>query len=175
MTPHGSVARHSDAYKLGGLLMFLSAGVIATALAFEFVGGYAPCWLCGVQRYAYYAAIPLAFAALVLTSAEQEKAAALILLFVACAFLANSGIGLYQAGAEWGFWPGPETCSGAQTMTRQAGDLLSELGATRVVRCDVAAWRDPVVGLSFAGWNVLASFGLFVIGLKAAFAAADGR
>ncbi|MDX2287544.1 MAG: disulfide bond formation protein B [Hyphomicrobiaceae bacterium] len=162
-----------DAYNYGGTLLFAAFAIIGVALAFEHVGGYAPCPLCLVQRYAYYATLPLAFLALVLVSAQNAKPAALIFLFLSLAFLANSGLGFYQSGAEWGWWPGPQSCAAGQAMSGTADSMLADLAGTTIVRCDEAAWRDPVLGLSFAGWNVVASFALFVVGLKAAFAAAD--
>ena len=102
--------------------------------------------------------------------AEQKPWAALIFLAVALFFLANAGLGTYQAGAEWKFWPGPTTCATAQPITGSAGDLLKKLETTTAIRCDEASWR--FAGLSFAGWNVVVSLLLFVGCLKAAFAAA---
>jgi disulfide bond formation protein DsbB len=147
------------------LALFLAAGVILTALAFEHLGGYAPCPLCLMQRYAYYAAIPLLFVAMALVS-EMPRLAALIFVVVALAFLGNAGLGVYHAGAEWKFWPGPDTCGAAQALPTSATDLLSGLQDTRVVRCDEAAWT--FAGLSMAGWNVVASLIIFVLAAKAA-------
>lgn len=158
------------AYKLGGITLFLSIGVILTALAFEHLGGYVPCPLCLMQRWAYYAAIPALFLAMAL-AAESPRIAALIFFAAALGFLANSGLGVYHAGAEWKFWPGPDTCATAQALPTSAADLLNSLPETVVVRCDEAAWR--FLGLSFAGWNVIVSLVLFVLALKAAFAATE--
>jgi disulfide bond formation protein DsbB len=159
----------TSAYQMGALALLLSAAVILTALGFEYLGGYAPCPLCLMQRYAYYAAIPLLFVAMALVS-EMPRLAAFIFLAVAIAFLANAGLGVYHAGAEWKFWPGPETCATAQALPTTASDLLSGLSDTRVLRCDEAAWT--FAGLSFAGWNVIASLLAFTGALKAAFLAA---
>jgi disulfide bond formation protein DsbB len=93
----------------------------------------------------------------------------LIFFAVALAFLANAGLGVYHAGVEWKFWPGPDTCATAQALPTNAADLLSGLAETRVVRCDEAAWT--LFGLSLAGWNVLASLVAFTGALKAAFLA----
>jgi disulfide bond formation protein DsbB len=129
--------------------------VILGALAFQHLGGYAPCPLCLEQRYAYYAGIPLLFVALVLLAAGRTSLAAAIFFVVALAFLANAGLGAYHAGVEWKLWPGPDTCS-APTAPLGAGKggLLGELGKTRVIRCDEAPWH--LLGISLAGWNVLA-------------------
>lgn len=154
----------SAAYRAGGLTLFFAAGVILAALAFEHLGGYAPCPLCLMQRYAYYAAIPLLFIAMALVS-EMPRLAALVFFVVALAFLANAGLGVYHAGAEWKFWPGPDTCATAQSLPTNPADLLSGLADTRVVRCDEAAWT--FAGLSLAGWNVIASLVAFTGALKA--------
>lgn len=160
------------AYRAGGLTLFLAAGVILAALAFEYLGGYAPCPLCLMQRYAYYAAIPLLFLAMALT-AEMPRLASAIYAVVALAFLVNAGLGVYHAGVEWSFWPGPDTCATAQRLPTSAADLLKELPQTVVVRCDEAPWR--FVGLSFAGWNVVFSLAAFVGALRAASLAGSAR
>lgn len=159
------------AYRYGGLTLFLATGVILGALAFEHLGGLAPCPLCLMQRYAYYASIPLLFIAMALVS-EKPRVAALIFFVVALAFLGNAGLGVYHAGVEWKFWPGPDTCGTAQALPTSASDLLSGLDQTRVVRCDEAAWA--FAGLSLAGWNVIASLLAFAGAIKAAFLAAEG-
>ncbi len=173
MSTHVTRVKSSEAYRIGGALLFAAIAVIATALGFEQIGGYKPCELCFMQRWAYYFSIPVLFAALSLVGAEQRKPAALLFFAVALAFLANGGLGAYQAGAEWKFWPGPATCSGQQSVATDAGSLLGELQRTSVVRCDEPQIR--IFFLSFAGWNALISLALFAAGLKAAFAAADGR
>ncbi|MGE0855242.1 MAG: disulfide bond formation protein B [Hyphomicrobiaceae bacterium] len=153
-------------------MLFAAAAILLTAFGFQYIGGYEPCELCLLQRWPYYLAIPSLFLALVLVSAEQHRVAALVFFAVACLFLVNAGIGTYQAGAEWKFWPGPQSCSGDQGIAQSAGGLLDSLKAVRVVRCDEPAFR--LFGLSFAGWNVLASFFLFAGAMKAAFLAASG-
>lgn len=160
------------AYRLGGLTLFLAAAVILAALGFEHLGGYAPCPLCLMQRYAYYAAVPTLFVAMALVG-EMPRLAGFLFLAVALAFLANAGLGVYHAGVEWKFWPGPVTCATPQALPTNAGDLLSGLAETRVVRCDEPAWT--FLGLSFAGWNVVVSLAAFALAVKAAFLAATAR
>jgi len=155
-------------YRAGAFAFVASIAVILAALAFQYIGGYQPCPLCEMQRYAYYAAIPLLFVALVMMAAEHRTIAALIFALVAIAFFANAGLAVYHAGAEWKFWPGPSTCAAASgELSTNAGDLLKQLEQTRVIRCDEAAWR--FLGLSFAGWNVVTSL---MLGMTLAIAAA---
>ena len=166
-----SSATAEPAYKAGAAALMLAIGALATAYAFEYIGGYAPCPLCLMQRYAYFVGIPLLFVALVLVATERANWAAVVFGLVALAFLANVGLGIYHAGAEWKFWPGPDTCAAvSQPLGSSAGGLLKDLENTRVIRCDEAPWR--MFGLSFAGWNVVISFLIMIAALQAAFAAA---
>jgi disulfide bond formation protein DsbB len=152
--------------------LLMATAVILAALGFEHLGGYKPCPLCLQQRYAYYGGIPVLFGALVLASAERTRAASVLFFAVALAFLANAGLGVYHAGAEWRLWAGPETCAaaleplGAGQGGFLQGGFLKELETTHVARCDEAPWR--FAALSFAGWNVVFSLALALGALKAA-------
>ena len=157
--------QHS-AYPSGALALLLAVGAILGALALEHIGGVKPCHLCLEQRLAYYAGAPALFAALVLLSAGQRHAAALLFGLTTLAFLANAGLGAYHAGVEWHFWPGPDSCTGAAPLATSAGDLLGALSTTHVVRCDEAAFR--VFGVSLAGWNVAASLLIAALSARAA-------
>ena len=106
-------------------------------------------------------------------SAGQPRAATIVFVIVALAFLANAALGVYHAGAEWQFWPGPAACSGSQTITTNAGGMLEALQHTKVVRCDEAAWR--FAGLSFAGWNVVASLLIVLLSVRATSEALHAR
>lgn len=155
------LTRHHDplnapAYQTGAALLLFALAVILTALGFEYIGGYTPCPLCLQQRYAYYAGIPLLFAALVTQASDQRILATLLFVLVGLGFLANAALGVYHSGAEWGFWPGPDTCAAAPAkLSLNAKDLLKPSTSMSVVRCDQAAWR--FLGISFAGYNVLIS------------------
>ena len=155
-----------NGYRAGAIVFLLAVGTIVSALIFEHVGGFIPCPLCLQQRYAYYFAVPAAFIALVLLSSEHRASAAMLFLLIALAFLVNTGLGVYQSGAEWKFWPGPDTCGGSQALVTDADNLLSALETTSVIRCDEASFR--LAGLSFAGWNALISLLLFALSSAAA-------
>lgn len=173
--PNSSTAATAHpAYRAGAFALFLAAGAILAALILERFG-YLPCPLCLQQRWAYYAGIPALFVALVLVGADLKKVAAFVFFAVALAFLANAGLGVYHAGIEWKFWPGPDTCAAGtlQPLSPAApqGGILKQLETTRVIRCDEAPLK--VLGLSLAGWNVVGSFLIFVLALKAAFASSE--
>ena len=135
-------------------IALVSAVALGGALAIEHLGGIAPCPLCLDQRIAYYAAIPLALLAYALQPGNVPLAR-VVLAVLAAGFLLNAGLGVYHSGIEWGWWPGPETCSGAATIATTPGALLESLRSPRVVRCDAAALR--IHGLSLAGYSALTS------------------
>jgi disulfide bond formation protein DsbB len=141
--------------------IIVALGAMATILGawfFEYGLGYAPCPLCLQQRIPYYVAIPLAvIVAAGALAGWPRRWLALGLAAIALTMLAGAGLGVYHAGAEWKWWPGPTTCGGALGELG-SGNLLERAQATRVVRCDEAAWR--FFGLSLAGYNVLISLAL---------------
>src|SRR5262245_19435548 len=148
-----SPLQRSAPYGIGGLVALAAAAVILAALAFEHIGGYEPCALCLQQRYAYYAGIPALVAALAVMSVKRTALAAAIYVLVAVAFLANAGLGVYQAGAEWKYWDPPASCAAPSTLP--TFDLKQESYDRVPPTCGVASGR--FLGLSFAGWNVVAS------------------
>jgi disulfide bond formation protein DsbB len=142
-----------SAYRTGGLVLIGAAAVILAALGFEHIAGYMPCPLCLQQRYAYYFAIPALLASLLLLWSGRRIGAAVIFVAVAVAFLGNAGLGAYQAGAEWKFWDPPASCAAPAMLP--SFDLKNDSFNRIPVSCGVASWR--LLGLSFAGWNVVAS------------------
>lgn len=158
-------------------LMIYSAGLalgmaatVGTALGFQHIGGYIPCALCLLQREPYYWAVPVALGAVVTAVFRLPPAITRgLLALVGIMMLIGLGMGVYHSGVEWGFWEGPTTCSTtANGLTTNAGNLLSDINTIKGPSCTEAALR--VLGLSFAGWNVLASLALAAIAFKAAFA-----
>ena len=142
--------------------------MLAIAHAFETFGGFAPCTLCLRQREVYWVAAALGAGFMILVrlpgGTRWRQATCWIL---GLAFLAGAGIAAYHAGAEWKFWPGPTTCSGASSgvSAAQLSGLLN--GAKiRAPHCDEAPW--VFAGLSMAGWNVVASLGLVALSVTAA-------
>ncbi len=139
---------------------------ILGAYFFQYVLKLPPCPLCLEQRYPYYVTIPLA--AMILlghTVGSSRRVMLLALLAIVAAMLWNAGLGAYHSGVEWGWWAGPEGCSGAQSSFGSAEDMLKRIQGQRSVRCDEAAWR--FLGLSLAGYNALISLGLAAVALWA--------
>ncbi len=135
-----------------------SALLLAAALAFQYIGGLAPCPLCIWQRWPH--GIAVALGAMVVATGWRWPAA-----LGALAMLTGAGIGAYHVGIEQGWWPGPDTCTAPSAAEVSAGDLLAQILETPVVLCDEVAWS--FLGVSMAGWNALASLALAVIWIRA--------
>ncbi len=147
---------------------FLIAAIAAVTLAgawfFQYGLGLEPCPLCLQQRYAYYAAIPLALGLGFLAKANPRSALVTYGLWLLAALLVFSALfGIYHAGVEWRWWAGPTTCA-ASTGSAAGGNLIEALKSARVVPCDEAPIR--ILGISLAGYNALISAGMALLVLK---------
>lgn len=153
---------------MGAALLALGMAVtVGTALGFQHIGGYIPCKLCLEQRLPYYIGVPVA--ALALAAAAFRLPPLLVrglLLAVALLMMWSIFLGAFHSGVEWGFWPGPADCGAVALPPSGSGSLLDQLDAVIPPSCDQAAGR--FLGLSFAGWNVVASLGLSAIAWAAA-------
>ena len=133
----------------------VSAGLLLGALAFQYLGGLAPCEMCIWQRWPHGAAIVfgLVGGGLIVTRAVPPTLAR-SLAFLAIAALAISGaIGVFHAGVEWKLWPGPTACTGIGYVPGR-----DDFKPLQIVRCDEAQWR--LFGISLAGYNALISLGV---------------
>jgi disulfide bond formation protein DsbB len=131
--------------------------VILSALGFEHIGHYIPCALCLMQRWPYYIGIPIGVLAVLASAMNAPPAVTRTLLLLAgLTMLIGAGMGVYHAGVEWKFWEGPATCAtSANAISTNASDLLNDLNTQHGPSCTDATLR--VLGLSFAGWNVITS------------------
>ena len=135
-----------------------SAALLFGALAFQYIGGLAPCPMCIWQRWPHAIAIALGLLLLVWPARAVALVGALVVL-------AGAGIGLYHAGVEQGWWQGPDTCTAPLPGTMEASELLDRILATPVVLCDEIAWEW--LGISMAGWNAILSLVLAGLWLRA--------
>lgn len=126
-----------------------SVALLGGAFAFQHFGGLPPCKMCLWQRWPHAAAIAIGI--LVLLSGRRE----LIVLGMFAA-LTTAGIGLYHAGVEQMWWQGPTTCTSGPIDGLSPEELLNQILAAPVVRCDEIAWS--LLGLSMAAWNAVLSF-----------------
>ena len=155
MNTSASLVRSETA--IAAILTLGMAFVVGSALAFEHIGGYIPCALCLLQRNPYYIGIPVGIlatlaAVLNLPSSITRSLLAVIMILM----IVGGGLGVYHSGVEWGFWEGPASCSvGGAAPAAGSGDILSQLNSVKGPSCTEATLR--VLGLSFAGWNVIGS------------------
>ena len=136
-----------------------SAALLIAAFGFEYLGGLAPCKLCLWQRWPHVGVI--VFCLMGTTGVLRSGPA--FLMIALCAGV-TAIIASYHVGVEQQLWQGPTSCSGALN-SMSASDLLDNLLATPVVRCDEIAWS--FANISMAGWNTLFSSGLACFALVA--------
>ncbi|QPQ54196.1 disulfide bond formation protein B [Allosphingosinicella flava] len=141
------------------LALLVPSALLAGAYGSQLIGGLYPCEMCWWQRYPHFAAIPLALTAFLLRRGP-DKGRSFVWL-AALAILVSGGIGVYHAGVEWGIFEGLTTCSAGGQAGASNADLLADIMATPLVRCDEVQWS--FLGLSLAGWNALISIGAALV------------
>jgi disulfide bond formation protein DsbB len=137
----------------------MSTALLAAAFLFEYVGGMAPCSLCIWQRWAHVAVIGAALIGMLILPARTG------LLLAAAAALTSFGVAGYHAGVEWALWDGPSGCTANLGSAASSADLVDQLLATPVIRCDDVPWS--LFGLSMAGWNALLSLDITAVAILA--------
>jgi disulfide bond formation protein DsbB len=138
------------------LLLVASLATLAGAWVFQFAG-YDPCHLCLLQRWPHYAAVVIAAASLIFLKPGTQG---VTLKLLGVLMIGSAVFGAYHAGIEWGFWPGPSTCTATGALSGALPDLTKP-----VVMCDEAALR--IFGVSLAGWNAVISATLAVVAFAA--------
>ena len=129
---------------LGSILL------LGGALAFQYLGGLAPCHLCILQRWPHGIAIALGLLVLAWPRPGLAVLAGLVVLV-------GAGIAGYHVGVEQAWWQGPTTCTAPEPGSLAAGELLDQILETPLVLCDEVAWS--LWGISMAGWNAILSLG----------------
>jgi disulfide bond formation protein DsbB len=131
------------------LLALVSAAILLAALALQFLGGLAPCRLCIWQRWPYVALVALGLIGWRWRPRALLGIGALVLL-------GGAGLAAYHVGIEQGWWALPGGCiAGA---TAQSVEELKRLLAEAPPACDQVGFT--FLGLTLAGWNLVASFDL---------------
>jgi disulfide bond formation protein DsbB len=146
-----------------------SAAMLAAAFGFQHLGGLPPCEMCLWQRWPHLVAVIVGILALAVpqrvSGARTSRIALICMGGLAAA--TTAGLGAFHGGVEQGWWDGVTTCStNADISGLSTTDLLSQIMAAPVVRCDEIPWQ--MLGLSMAGWNAVASAGLVILWIKAA-------
>jgi disulfide bond formation protein DsbB len=130
----------------------MSTALLLGAFAFQYLGGLPPCEMCIWQRWPHGVAILLGVggAALATTGALPAKTARSLAWLAVTALIVTGAIGVFHAGVEWKFWPGPSHCTGVGYVPGR-----DDFGPLNIVRCDEAMWR--LLGVSLAGYNAILS------------------
>lgn len=136
-----------------------SAAMMIGALGFQYIGEMPPCKLCYWQRYPHIAAIVIGILALFIAGRALP-------LLGALAALTTAAIGGYHTGVERGWWEGPSSCTSGSVADMSTSDLMAQIMAAPLVRCDEVPWE--LFTLSMASWNMIISAGLAVIWVLAA-------
>jgi disulfide bond formation protein DsbB len=136
----------------------VALALILGALGFQYIGHYPPCEMCHWQRWPHIAAAIVGLGGAILLSMGVLNARlAPVIAALAILGVATSGaLGVFHAGVEWHWWPGPAACTTGFVFN---GNL--DLNAP-VPHCDIAAWR--LFGISMAGYNALISLGAAACG-----------
>ncbi len=145
-------------------ILAASVGALAVAYIAEFVFGLEPCILCLYQRVPYVAVGILAILALGLPPQSGVRAAAVALC--AAVFLAGAGIAVYHLGVEQHWWAGTAACGGVPPAEMTVADLKARLAGKPPNPCAQVDWT--FFGISFAGYNLIASLALAAFSLAGA-------
>lgn len=126
-----------------------SAGLLLGALAFQYIGGLAPCVLCIWQRWPH-------LAALILAAVFLWRGGSVWAVLAGLAALSSAGIGVFHVGVEQGWWQGLAQCSVDTLANVSTADLLNtDITVGAPAACDKVAWS--MFGISMAGYNVISS------------------
>ncbi len=125
-----------------------SAALLLGAWGFQMLG-YAPCKMCIWQRWPHGAATLIGLLAVVVS-------VSLLPLLGGLAAAVTGVIGVYHSGVEQKWWQGPDTCTSGDITGLTNEQLMAQIMAAPLVRCDEIAWQ--LAGLSMAGWNAVLSF-----------------
>jgi len=137
--------------KLAILAALGSLALMIGAFGFQYIGEMAPCKLCIWQRWPHGIAIALGLIMALLPNRWIALLGGLVVL-------GGAAIAFYHAGVELKWFAGPDSCTSNPIGDISASDLLAQILATPVVRCDEVPWS--LFGISMAGWNGITSLGL---------------
>ncbi len=144
------------------VLLGYSILIIGGALFFQYAVGLVPCELCLAERWPWYAAIALIALLLILRQPMLLRWAPIVLALI---FLGSTAFGLYHVGVEQHIIPGPDACTAPAIKAQSIDDLLKQIQAAPVVRCDEPQWT--LFGISLAGWNAAASALALILAVRA--------
>ena len=139
--------------KAKALALIVPLALVGGAYGFQYVwASLWPCEMCWWQRYAHFAALPFALAALLVGTRMRDNGRLLVWL-AALAIFVSGAIGVWHAGIELKLLPGVTQCTAS--LGGSSADMLKEVFSRPLVRCDDVQWSW--LGISMAGWNAILS------------------
>ena len=150
-------ARVLEAPRACLLLALASAAILLGALALQYLGGLPPCPLCIWQRWPYVALIALGLVGWRWHPRAMLGVATMVLL-------GGAGLAAYHVGVEQGWWALPAGCIAGGSA--ESVEDLKRLLAEAPPACDQVGFT--FLGLTLAGWNLVASLLLAAFTLAAA-------
>lgn len=144
---------------LATISLVLGLLTIAGAWGSELFGGLVPCELCLEQRLPYYWGLPVLALVIILWDRLPRVVFYVAMVLVLAVFAWGLYLATYHAGVEYGFWPGPTSCTGT------GGDIsfsdLSNINAAKVVPCDKVQFS--LFGITLAGFNALITLAIIAM------------
>ncbi|SOC08241.1 disulfide bond formation protein B [Rhodobacter maris] len=141
-----------------------SAALLGGALIFQALG-YPPCELCVLQRWPHLAAALLGAVLVALRLPQIFASLGAVIMAL------STGLGIYHSGVERHIFEGPDACTSNPLEGASAADLLAQINAAPLVRCDEIAWQ--LMGVTMPNLNALISLALVLLWIAAARAKAQ--
>ena len=139
--------------------MLAMAATVGTALGFQHIGGYIPCKLCLAQRMPYYIGVPVMALALLSSTLRWPAWLTRVLLLAGGLLMAYEPLSRRPpCRRRMGLVGRPDRLRRGRRRldTRRRAACSTQIDTVMPPSCDKAALR--ILGLSFAGWNAVASF-----------------
>ena len=144
--------------RFSAFILAASAIVLGTAMLSQYWGGLAPCELCLLQRWPWRVAIGVSLIALLV---GHPRALWWTALLLAAVFVVGAGLAFYHVGVEQKWFAGPSACTASGAAPTDLEEMRRRIMGTEPVLCDQVQWS--LLGVSLAGWNLIASLGMAAI------------
>ena len=139
------------------LLLLISSISIISALVAEYVFNLQPCELCLKQRHPYYFLILICL----LLIFFQNNYKLLSYISIQIATIYGLFYAIWHVGVENNLLKGPAGCSSGLELSKDTGDLKTQILSQQVISCNDVVWS--LFGLSAASINTMVMLFIFFI------------
>lgn len=129
--------------------LLVAIAALGAALVAQFGFGLKPCILCLYARIPY--AVLIVVCAVALLRPDKEHLFFLVLIWLG--FVVAFAISFFHVGVEQHWWELAGGCPVEKLKALTPDEMLAELLATPLAKCDEVAWR--LFGISIVIWNTL--------------------